>query len=147
MNDWTARLHGTCIANKATQRCDFASGHVLYTCLLLHHLLFSRLPFFLSQFAYTVFLRELILVGSRSCSMGLDGCERCCCAEFAIAIIFTIALALTAPTSLTISSSASAIAADPRARRRGSWCLRGRLRRRLRGRLRGRRCLGRWCWR
>merc|ERR1711933_586394 len=62
MNDWTARLHGTCIANKATQRCDFASGHVLYTCLLLHHLLFSRLPFFchsshtLSSFANTSWL-------------------------------------------------------------------------------------------
>merc|ERR1719189_470695 len=60
---------------------------------------------------------------------------RCCSwAELTVAKVFTIALALAAKSALAISSSASFIAAEPRAlrRRRGG----------LRGRLRGRR--GRW---
>merc|ERR1719277_1244585 len=63
--------------------------------------------------------------------------ERCCWAELAVAITFAVTLALTAPSTLTVSPSASSVAAEPRAPRCRSWCL-------GRWRLRGLRCLGRW---
>merc|ERR1719356_208872 len=53
----------------------------------------------------------------------LERCEPCCGAELTIAIVFTVALTLTAPSALTVSSSASSIAAEARACRRRGWCL------------------------
>merc|ERR1719277_2548611 len=49
--------------------------------------------------------------------------ERCCWAELAVAITFAVTLALTAPSTLTVSPSASSVAAEPRAPRCRSWCL------------------------
>merc|ERR1719325_332359 len=59
-------------------------------------------------------------------SMSLDGPqpsgrERCCWAEFAIAIAFTIIAALAAPPALAVAVAASSIAAEPRTCRRGTW--------------------------